>query len=229
MKAGSNIPLEFTTTACNRPHILNSTYASYTSRLIGVDFKESTLYLNVDPSPSKDNIIEVENIAKKYFGTVVVNYPETSNFAAAAHWCFSQVKGKYFFHLEDDWNLCRSVNVQSLISKLDDSTFQCILNKKRTKYLKLEKGEPSFMPSLISTEIWKKYLDNFDTSINPEYQFKKLFRDKTAGLSEFTSVYYNESFEFSKDIGRDWLRNNKIVRNYSAGSSWSPWINWKIK
>jgi len=228
MKTGNNIPLEFTTTACNRPDILNSTYASYTSRLTGVDFKESILYLNVDPSPNQDNIIEVENTAKKYFGTVIVNYPETSNFAAAAYWCFSQVKGPYFFHLEDDWNLCQTIDIHSLINMLNDSTFQCILNKKRTKYLTLEKGEPSFVPSLISTEIWKKYLDNFDTSINPEYQFKKQFQNSKTGLSKFTSVYYNERLEVSKDIGRDWLKRNKISRKYANGATWSPWINWKI-
>ena len=228
MKAGNSIALEFTTTACNRPDILESTYLSYTSRLKKVDFKNSTLYLNVDPTPTNTDITKVELVAKKYFGTVIVNYPETPNFSAAAYWCFSQVKGPYFFHLEDDWNLCRPIDINELINKLNDTTFQCILNKKRTKYLTLEKGEPSFVPSLISTEIWKKYLENFDTSINPEYQFKKQFQNSETGLAKFTSVYYNERLEVSKDIGRGWLKRNKIRRKYANGATWSPWINWKI-
>ena len=228
MQVGNSIALEFTTTACNRPTILDSTYSSYTSRLKNVDFKNSTLYLNVDPTPNNTDITKVESVAKKYFGTVIVNYPETPNFSAAAYWCFSQVKGPYFFHLEDDWNLCRPIDINELVNKLNDTTFQCILNKKRTKYLTLEKGEPSFVPSLISTEIWKKYLENFDTSINPEYQFKKQFQNSETGLSKFTSVYYNEGLEVSKDIGRDWLKRNKIRRKYADGATWSPWINWKI-
>jgi hypothetical protein len=228
MKTGNNISLEFTTTACNRPSILDSTYSSYTSNLTGIDFKESTLYINIDPSPNNINIGEVEAIARKYFGTVIANYPETSNFAAAALWCFSQVKGNYFFHLEDDWNLCQPVNINSLISQLDSNTLQCILNKKKSKFTVLEKKEPSFVPSLISTDYWKKYLPYFDTSLNPEYQFKKLFKDESLGLNTVTSRYYNERLEFSKDIGREWLRDNKLTRNYNTETSWSPWITWKI-
>jgi hypothetical protein len=223
----SKIVLEFTTTACNRPSVLNSTYSSYSKNLKGVDFEKSRLYLNVDPSPDSTDIDKVEEVAKRYFGEVIVNYPTTSNFSAAAFWCFSQVKGDMFFHLEDDWHLTREVDIHRMISKLGNSNLQCILNKKRTPATSRERGEPSFVPSLISTRYWQKYLVGFDLSSNPEYQMKTKFRNKSTALFENRSVDYDSSKELSKDIGRLWLTKNGLARNYKQGTSWSPWINWK--
>lgn len=223
----SKIFLEFTTTACNRPAVLSSTYSSYSKNLKGVDFKKSRLYLNIDPSPDSTDINRVEEVAKQYFGEVIVNYPNTSNFSAAAFWCFSQVKGDMFFHLEDDWHLTREIDIHQMISKLGTTNLQCILNKKRTPTALRELGEPSFVPSLISTKYWQKYLIDFDLSINPEYQMKTRFRDKSTSLFNNKSVNYDSSKELSKDIGRLWLTKNGLTRNYKKGTSWSPWINWK--
>lgn len=222
-----NISLEFTTTACNRPSVLNSTYSSYSKNLRGVDFEKSTLYLNVDPSPDSTNIDRVEEVAKRYFGEVIVNYPRVSNFSAAAFWCFSQVKGDVFFHLEDDWHLTRAVDIHHVISKLGTHNLQCILNKKRTPSSLREMGEPSFVPSLIATKYWQKYLVGFNLGLNPEHQMKVRFRNKSTGLFENRSVYYDQFRELSKDIGRPWLAKNGLARNYKPGTKWSPWINWK--
>ena len=97
--------MEFTTTACNRPELLERTYSSFTKNIKGLDFKKCILYINVDPSPHGQNIEKNEEVAKKYFGKVIVNYPDKPNFARAVIWCFTQVRGEYFFHLEDDWVL----------------------------------------------------------------------------------------------------------------------------
>ena len=94
------ISLEFCTTATFRPEIIDRTYKSFTDNLLGIDFKISTLYLNVDPIPV-GNTKEVIDVAKKYFGNVVYNIPEEPNFTKAIKWCWSQVKNEYFFNLEE--------------------------------------------------------------------------------------------------------------------------------
>lgn len=223
------IALEFTTTSCNRPSLLNATYASYSKNLKGVDFSKSIVYVNIDPAPNSKNIQMVEEVAKRYFGTVVVNYPSSPNFAAAALWCFSQVKGEMFFHLEDDWQLMKTIDIHSMISKLGTSNLQCILNKKKNSIATREVGEPCFVPSLIATQYWKKYLTNFKLDINPEYQMKVLFRNKSTRLFKNHSIYYNPTQEISRDIGRAWLSANKLARSYKPGTRWSPWIKWKNK
>jgi len=227
----AEIALEFTTTSCNRPEILDLTYSSYVSRLKGIDFQKSTLYINIDPAPDSSNISEMEKVAKKYFGKVVANYPKEPNFAAAIIWCFSQVKGEYFFHLEDDWMLKQRVDVATMIKKVGEHNIQCVLNKK--VMLKNELGEPCFIPSLFRTEIVKRYLPLMNSASNPEYQMKMIFRKNKAGLNTYRSVLWRKSHEISKDIGRAWLKKNGIVRDYAktgkSSAKWSPWITWRTK
>lgn len=223
----AGIALEFTTTSCNRPEILQTTYGSFVSRLKGVDFSKSTLYINVDPSPNNDSITEMEKVARKFFGNVVVNYPEEPNFAAAVIWCFSQVKGEYFFHLEDDWILTCNVDINKMIHSLSGTALQHVLNKKITS--RKELGEPCFVPSLFKTEIVKRYLPLMNPVKNPEWQLKVLYRKNTNGLKSHKSVLHSRSREVSKDIGRDWLKRKGISRDYGKSRSWTPWTKWKVK
>ena len=231
MQLGNNIPLEFTTTSCNRPELLEATYKSFTSRLIGVDFSKSTLYINIDPAPNNINITEVENTANKYFGTVVANYPEEPNCANAVLWCFSQVKGDYFFNLEDDWVLNIDVHINDILSRINSNVLQCVLNKKPV--IAREIGEPMFVPSLFKTEHLKKYLTLMTDSLNPEAQMKYIYRKNQDDLSKYKSVLFNKNIEVTTDIGRAWLLRHKISRDYAKTSktnnpkNWSPWITWK--
>ena len=219
------ISLEFTTTACNRAELLDRTYSSYCSNLKGIDFRNSTLYINVDPTPNISGIERVEQVAGKYFGNVVVNLASTPNFSKAVIWCFSQVKGRFFFHLEDDWQLLRKVHINQLISRLGVSDLQCILNKKKS----IQLGEPSFVPSLFSTSIVNRYLPHMKEDLNPEAQMKWIFREKTDNLHLHRSKLLNTKIELSQDIGRSWLESHGLTRNYDTPGEWSPWITWRKK
>jgi len=227
------VALQFTTTACNRPELLDITYNSFTSNLKGVDFSKSTLYINIDPAPNSDNIFRVEEVASKYFGNVICNYPEAPNFAKAISWCFSKVSGEFFFHLEDDWVLNKTIHIDEIISKLNTSSLQCVLNKKST--IRSEIGEPMFIPSLFRTEHLKKYLPIMDAVSNPEAQMKYIYRKNQLLLNQYKSILFNRSIEISSDIGRRWLIKHNITRDYAKTSKnnnsvvWSPWITWKIK
>lgn len=190
-----NISLEFTTTSCNRPEILERTYHSYFSKLEDVNFKASTVYINIDPTPTAENLEKVEAVAKKYFGRVVVNRPCSPNFAKAVIWCFSQVTGPYFFHLEDDWVLLRPVKVMKVIALLGSSNLQCVLNKQKSKIFSREAGQPCLIPSLFSTRIVKKYLQLMKDDLNPEYQMKNIFNSRQNGLHLHKSVRLNENIE----------------------------------
>ena len=61
--------IDFTTTACVRPWVLDATYKSYSTNLKGIDFKKCTLYINVDPigNTSQYSAEDVVAVAEKYF------------------------------------------------------------------------------------------------------------------------------------------------------------------
>ncbi len=224
--------LEFTTTACNRPDVLEMTYRSYTSRLKNIDFSNSTLYINVDPAPNSNNIQYIKTIAEKYFGTVICNFPKEPNFAAAVLWCFNQVKEDMFFHLEDDWILMRDVDINKMVNSLGKNNIQCILNKSSKYMSRKEAGEPALMPSLFSKKYVDKYVALMNDSKNPEAQMKYIFRKNTDKLRKHRSVLFGSRCEYSKDIGRQWLRKNGLRREYEKTSNsnskrkWSPWVTW---
>ena len=226
------ISLEFTTTACNRPEILEQTYQSYTRNLNNIDFKKSTLYINIDPTPNNTNILSVVNVAKKYFGNVVYNIPNEPNFAQAILWCFQQVKGEYFFHLEDDWNLMREVNIHDMIGIIKSpNIFQCILNKKNINPKELY--EPAFIHSLFLTKIVKVYLQLMNNESNPESQMKNIYRQNIFHIQKYKSQPFLPNIELSRDIGREWLKSNGIKRDYDKhrtnhNQKWTPWTTWKI-
>lgn len=222
--------LEFTTTACNRPEILERTYKSFTTNLKGVNFKKSILYINIDPAPNNNNIINVEKVAKKYFGKVIANYPEKPNFASAIIWCFSQVKGVIFFHLEDDWLLNKKINLETMYnySKKYSNWHQCILEKK----IITQPNEPTLLPSLHNTKITQLFLTKVDNKTNPEAQLKCIYRDlKKRNFNLFTYIIWGK--DLVTDIGRKWLNQNNLRRNYEETAQtshnnrkWSPWISW---
>jgi len=225
--------LEFTTTACNRPELLEKTYKSFTNNLLGINFKKSTLYINVDPVPIKKNIENIENICKKYFGNVIINYANTPNFAEAVIWCFSKVKGNIFFHLEDDWLLNKKVNIIDIINFIKNKKLlnwhQCIFEKN----IITQPNEPSLLPSLHNTKITKFFLKYMTNKENPESQMKIFYRNmKKKKILFFNYIIWD--INLVTDIGRIWLIKNNIKRNYQETSKkinkneWSPWIRWDI-
>ena len=226
------ISIEFTTTACNRPKILEQTYKSYTHNIKNVDFTKSTLYINIDPAPDNTNISEVINIARKYFGNVIYNTPNEPNFAKAIIWCFQQVKGEYFFHLGDDWILMREVNIYDMIDIIKlPNVSQCILNKKNINPREIY--EPAFIPSLFLTKIVKVFLQLMNNESNPEAQMKNIFRKNIFQIQKYKSKSFASHIELSRDIGREWLNRNGIKRDYDKhrtdnNQKWTPWTTWKI-
>ena len=218
--------LEFTTTACNRPEILEKTYQSFTSKLKGVNFRKSTLYINIDPAPDKKNIQEVEKVAKKYFGKVVANYPINANFAKAVIWCFQQVKKDIFFHLEDDWLLNREVDLQKVLFFCSKhlNWHQCVFQKKNIQ----QANEPCLLPSLHNTQYTKIYLKLMNSKINPEAQMKYIHRNNQ--ITGLTYIIWDKNLV--QDIGKKWLLQKGLRRNYaeiSKKKGWTPWVRWTME
>jgi hypothetical protein len=111
--------VDFTTTATCRPEVLVKTLSSFRDNLTGLELREQRLFLNVDPVPDSGCAREVVRVANTFFGRVVVNYPSTPNFARAVAWCLQQPGTRYFFHLEDDWEMLRQYDISDLAERME--------------------------------------------------------------------------------------------------------------
>ena len=198
------IPLEFTTTACNRKVILMQTYQSFIRNLDGVDWNKSTLYINVDPLPNKDNIEVIEKMAIQIFGTVKIRYGKGSA-AEANHWTLSQPKGKYFFNLEDDWVLTEKVNIHDMIAQLE--RYPQIIQS----YLlgsKIEEGRPTLMPSLMRRSAIQMLIKRLNTKSNYEQQMIAIYER----LGKIPMSIRYGSKKYVHDIGREWMEKEGLKR-----------------
>jgi len=227
------IKLEFTTTACCRPEILKRTYASFSKNIEGVDFSSSTLYINIDSFSHLDQSINQElveeclSVARSFFGTVIYNAPEKPNFSNAVKWCWSQdFKNEFFFHLEDDWECTKKININKMFDLFKKKPNIVAVNLRA--YSKLT-NRLCLSPSLWRRSYAKKMSGILVENYNPEKQIRgkrnggKNLLGKEVGI--FNSIHFPNKI-IIRDIGRSWMVKNKLKKKNKGGGRFK---NWEVK
>ncbi len=205
--------ITFTTTHCIRPQILNRTYGSFYKNLKNVDFENSTLFINIDKSPTQADPTQSINVAKKYFGNVITNCPQNPNFTKAVHWCWNQVNDEYFFHLQDDWELVKQVDMKNLLGYHKISDKFCV-NIRAYPFIK---PLLCLLPGLWKTSYAKHLIKDVDFSINPERQLRSNLQKYHYPIPQCLHYPVDDiNAQYVKDIGREWLKGKKLKRNHHS-------------
>lgn len=220
--------LEFTTTACVRPELLDQTYNSLSNSLVDVDLKtEGALYINIDPVPdSSEQVINEElEVARSYFSEVHYRIGKTGgNFSRAVSWILSQPRGEYFFNVEDDWLFDGKICIQDAISQIESSKLPNIIQCCCWKSLEIErKIWPAKMnkfmlpPSLFKNSTLKPLLKKhpIPATENPEKHFQKL-RDNQ--LVDYNTIHIKKGAKYI-DNGRHWLEQRGYTK-FQNGNKW---------
>lgn len=205
--------LEFTTTACVRPELLDQTYSTLNDVLVDVDLKtEGVLYINIDPVPdsSEQAINEELEVARSHFSEVHHRIGESrGNFSRAASWALSQPRGEYFFNVEDDWLFNGKICIQDYINKIKsdtrDNILQCIAGKKQFQ------DRIYFPPSLFQASIIQSMLTQhpIPENENPERWLweikdpKRLVDYNVVGIDGVSC----------KDNGRQYMQDKGFQKN----------------
>jgi hypothetical protein len=222
---------EFTTTACNRPDVLERTYKALHTHLLGVDYGSCVLHLNVDPVPTAQDIGACVDVAKKYFGVVNLRTPDKPSFSSAVKWTWSQVQGSFFFNLEDDWTLIKDIHAPSMVDRLlkykelehpsSNHVLQVGLRRSRRKVWKKNAAPLMLAPSLIwapiGRDVFAKNLPD-DFRGDPEVRLKK-----SLGPTCRCELWGSVGEAYMVDIGRSWRAEKGINRdvNNPAGYTWT--------
>jgi len=216
------IPLEFTTTATIRPEIVRRTYASFKAHLKGVDWAKSTAYVNVDPLPEGKCALDVVEAIRESVGNVTHRHPSKANYSLAYKLVWSQPTGDFFFNLEDDWELCEDVDVETLLAPFADDKIVAVPLR---AYSYWYKSTPT-SPSMYRTSYFKDIAERMHGNENPETQLHDLMNveyenykvsfpesGKERHPGNRTSVYpSNERHIIVKDIGREWSEQSGYTR-----------------
>lgn len=215
--------LEFATTACVRPELLEITYSSLQDVLVDVDTeKEGKLYINIDPVPqsSEEKIKKEIDVAKSFFNEVVYNIgPEKGNFPKAASWVLNQPEGEYFFHCEDDWRfyggeICIQEYIEMMKEDERDNMLQCVTHNNGGG------NRVHFPPSLYQTDVLQNILEEYPIPYDgpdrivkdPEQWIKHL---KFSGKVDYNVVSHPDIER--KDLGREWLKKRGIKKDKFSG------------
>lgn len=218
--------ITFTTTSTIRPSLIDQTYHSFQSNLLGVNFKDCELVINVDPAPIDfiSQREEVIKVAEKYFGKVTYRFPENANFPDALKWVWSNTKTEYVFNLEDDWLLLEKVNIEDLIT---------IRNKEKNAvgvslnaYLfGLDPFRIRLSPCLLDGAWAREAASHLTSKGCPEKQLrnsvpKHLVR-KMLNYPEYPHPKFGRIIV--KDTGRQWREDKRLVKNNDGDHGFTSW------
>jgi len=193
--------ISFCTTATVRPEIISRCYQSLHENFIGLDWQSVTLFINIDPIPTRE-FEPMLTVAKKYFGKIVYNVPKEPNFTRAVEWCWKNADTDIICHLEDDWVLLKRVEYQQICKYFNKNKDlrQLVLNRGHRRYSKM-----CLSPSFIHKEFYKRFVGNLDYNINPEIQL-------SANWIKPRMIHVFGKRNMVVDIGRKWLRRQKFKK-----------------
>ena len=204
--------LEFTTTACIRPKLLDQTYTNLNKVINDINLKtEGILYINIDPVPNDSSkaIQEEIDVAKSHFKEVHYRIGESGgNFSRAASWVLSQPKGEYFYNIEDDWKFNGQISAEDCIRKISsspqDNILQCILRHPFT-------NRAALIPSMFKTTTIQSILNQYPIppDENPERWLWELKDPKK--LTNYNIVTI-DSVQCT-DRGREWMLKHGYTKN----------------
>lgn len=208
--------ISFCTTATCRPGMVNQTYSSFAQNLKGVDLSKVTMYLNVDPCPSKDVGLrnDVIEVAKKYFGNVVHMCPKKPNPSAAVNWLWTSADSDYLFLLEDDWTLIKPVDVPGMLRCFEAS--QDVLEV-RLRWKISEKFAFGLSPGIVSRRFYKHYAGKFSTKLAPEPQLREGLAIEAYQVGRNLLPWPSSPEIVVKDTGREWREKRGITLVDSRG------------
>jgi len=227
--------ISFTTTSCCRCDLLLRTYESFVKNMNGVDFKNSTLFINLDHYEGVGDVDECVRISKYFFGNVVYNVPKTPDFSSAIKWLWDrEFETPYVFHLEEDWELISEINIEDIVSILNSrESLVSVRLRHRGRYTEGFSDRIVLLPSLYKKD-FLKIGEFIREGKNPERCISRSSRGPRKQMIDILNVDETLSYLFSgagikegkrsasiiKDIGRDWKGENGYVLG-SRGIKWS--------
>ncbi len=110
--------VEIAMTAVIRPEVLKVTLDTF-KKFMFKDYPVQVV-LNVDPVGDQNyRGIDIARMVNEVFHVKKYREPAEPSFPTAWKWCWQNTEADYVFHLEDDWELLRDVNMDDILNTMD--------------------------------------------------------------------------------------------------------------
>jgi len=224
--------IDITTSATVRPDILERTFSSFRENLLN-DNHEYRLVINIDPIGELDKTPDdVLAVARKHFSNVIHRIPESPCFTDAVMWCWGQAESDLIFHLEDDWEMVRAIDLDQLLATISElpkyDSFLLCRRKMKGSNDSTNRVQTvsrlSLNPNFIRKRFVHKAITLMSVSKNPEKQLRKVDPECGPFIKSTHHVRYTEqgSGIIVRDIGREWIEKMRYAKN-------TGFLQWKTK
>jgi len=238
--------IDITITATQRADVLERTLASFKANL----FRDAgvRIIINIDPVGPDVKFKKTLCIAQKYFPVQYIRTPDMPSFPKAFIWTWRQTNSEFVFHLEDDWELMRPVDLDAMIRIMKNNPDLAVLrlpfkpsssdSMKNWKYFFPFNGEffecPADLkrtvgfcghPSLIRGEFVQNTARYLNENRNPEKQFHRGHLQIMEEIDRHRFGVFAEPNQGPaiRDIGRKWM----IKNNYKKAGSKAFFTQWE--
>lgn len=224
------IPIDVVSTECLRPEICARSWASLQKNLKGVDWANSTLYLNIDPSPwpghyPEESVQAVEDAAGRFFSQIVVRKPQRPCYPAAVRWGWLVPTRQHFLHWQADWVFLETAHlIEPLLAwqaaSEDDGSVVAFHFRHSMGFKFVDR---LCMNPFIDTMTARWVAKRLDDSAGPEAQLRPPgFRPGGRGLGVgLHALHWPDDRVVIRDIGREWMRENRLRK--AGGSGFVTW------
>ena len=230
-----------------RPEILERTLDSFCKNLF-IERDRYRFIFNIDPVGEDCEPAAILNLAKQYFSNIKYRIAEKPLFPAAVIWCWNQVEADFIFHMNEDWELTRPINIDHMISLLNKhQNLACLrLNKMDINanpdnivvfggckyipnpdgFLLASRRDNQFgtNPELIRGTFVKTARRLFKPYQNTEKQFRRghpeMFKQVVMKWDYALYAKPGDSV-LIRDIGKEWMKNNKFQKE--GGPGFTKW------
>lgn len=230
--------IQVTITATNRREVLFRTLSSFMENLL---FRcDVEAIVNVDNVGNEQNPDGIVSLVDLFMPVEQSRRSIEPNFGEAFAYCWRGVTANWVFHLEDDWELLKRVEIREMLHILDEEEDLALLRLPQfPSGAESMKNWDKFFPwngkyyecpdelrqavgfcghpSLIKGEFVKKCAPLIKTELNPEKQFHG---DNPALVEEVMKWRYGVFGKpgdppYIKDLGREWMVKNKFKKKGS--------------
>lgn len=233
-------------TATRRPEILKQTLHSFFRNCFAPIIDRCRLIINVDPVGEDIPSWKLASIIEGYFKRYIIGMPLEASFPRAFQWCWQQSTAQFVFHLEDDWELLRPVDITEMIDMMIDYPklaslrlpfFRSTEDSMKNWNLHFPWNGDYFAcptdarknagfaghPSLLRGEFVQKCTPLLDITSNPEKQFHSGPLVEEVLKWEYGVWGQPNQEKIIEDIGTPWKAKNGI---HKAGNK-AFFVNWE--
>ena len=237
--------VDVTIIATLRPEILFRTLRSFAKNVVTTRKLRAVLHIDAAPEMELEAVRPIVTqmcrftqeltrpdqsfVFREFFPIFTFKYP---SFARAVKLAWANTKYGYVFHLEDDWEFVRRIDLDLAIDMVEsDVSIDYIRFTKRDTPVKSEQLKPSLLPSVWDGDLVRALSAVMVDDKDPEKQLRHGQREEI----DMVLPHYFPDFPGGKcvvDIGREWREQhglekwNKVMES-GEDLSFNGEVTWK--